>query len=203
VRRNSKAVETICKTQNENVWVRVFRTTTKNLESQIGKEKVNLIVTSPPYGEEKNTMDYARFSKLALYWLGLDGQQVREMKNEALGSSQRQWNDSELPSATLQEKLAEIACKNKKRADEVYSFFYDYAACLKAMFDALKWDSYCCIVIGDRTASGMPIPNGIITSELSNAIGYTMTERLERKMYMRALRSNIIGSENILIMKKV
>lgn len=202
VKRNAKALETISKAKNENVWVNIYRTTTKQLESQIGKEKANLIVTSPPYGEEKNTMDYARFSKLALYWLGLDGQQVKEMKSNALGAELRQWNNDEVPSATLRDKLKEIALRNEKRANEVYSFFYDYTDCLKAMYEVLKWDGYCCIVIGDRTASGVAVPNGKITSELCESVGFTLTERLERRMYMRALRSNIICSENILIMKK-
>ncbi len=202
VKRNSKAVESIRKSQKDNVWVRTCKINTQYLASRIGRETVDLIVTSPPYGEEKNTMDYARFSKLALYWLGLDGQHVKEMKNEALGSNLRRWEDNGLISKTLREKLPEIAYKSSRRADEVYSFFFDYTACLRAMFDVLKQDSYCCIVIGDRTASGVPIPNGKITSELCEAIGYATTERLERKMYMRTLRSNVIGSENILIMKR-
>lgn len=88
------------------------------------------------------------------------------------------------------------------RADEVYSFFDDYLICLRQMFDALKKDSYCCIVIGDRSAGRISIPNGKITSELCESVGYIPIEMLERKMYMRTLRSSTIGSENVLIMKR-
>jgi len=124
------------------------------------------------------------------------------MKSDALGSKLRQWTDDEVPSKTLRDKLKEIALTNEKRANEVYSFFDDYADCLKAMYDVLKWNGYCCIVIGDRTASGIPIPNGTITSETCESVGFSMIERVERRMYMRALRSNIICSESVLIMKK-
>jgi DNA modification methylase len=203
VKRNSRAVDTISRFQKSKTSVKILRINTQDLLSAIGKEVADLIVTSPPYGEEKNTMDYARFSKLALYWLGLDGEHIKEMKNGALGSKLRHWEENELDSKTLRKRLEEIDRKSMSRADEVYSFFHDYVICLKATFDVLKKDSYCCIVIGDRTASGVPIPNGEITSELCEAIGYATMERLERKMYLRTLRSNVIGSENILIMKKV
>lgn len=202
VKRNFRAISSISRFQKSETSVKILRINAQELVSSIGKEVADLIVTSPPYGEEKNTMDYARFSKLALYWLGLDGEHIREMKNGALGSKLRHWEENGLNSGTLCKRLEDIDRKSKSRADEVYSFFHDYAICLKATFDVLQKGGYCCIVIGDRTASGVPIPNGEITSELCEATGYAIVEKLQRKMYLRALRSNVIGSENILIMKK-
>lgn len=202
VRRNANAIEKLGKTQKIKAWVKIFNATTQDLVSAVGTEIADLIVTSPPYGEEKNTMDYTRFSKLALYWLGHGQQRIKEMRNKALGTQIRSWKEDNIQSKTLKTKLPEISLKNERRANEVYSFFLDYQICLRSMFHALKTDSHCCIIIGDRTANRVPIPNGQITKELCESIGYVQLETIERKMYMRALRSSVIGSENILIMKR-
>lgn len=202
VRRNANAIETLSKVRKRKLWVKTFKASAQDLVSTVGKKAADLIVTSPPYGEERNTMDYTRFSKLSLYWLGFGQEHVQEMRGKALGVHPRRWQKEDIPSKTLAAKLSEVASKNQMRAEEVYSFFHDYLICLRQMFDALKEDSYCCIVIGDRTASRIPIPNGKITSELCESVGYIPVEMLERKMYMRTLRSSVIGSEHVLIMKR-
>ena len=202
VRRNAKAIESLGKVRNRKTWVKIYNASSQDLVSIIGKGVADLIVTSPPYGEERNTMDYTRFSKLALYWLGYDQTLVKDIRKKALGAHLRLWQEGNIPSKTLAAKLQQIAHKSEKRANEVYSFFYDYLICLRSMFHVLKPDSNCCIVIGDRTASKVPIPNGKITNEVCENIGYNEVETLERKMYMRTLRSSVIGSENILIMKR-
>jgi DNA modification methylase len=202
VKQNSEAIKSIEGAQKWKASVRIIHGKPQELVSLIGKESTDLIVTSPPYGEEKNTMDYARFSKLALYWLGLDGRHVKEMKNNALGSNLRHWQEDEIVSKTLKGKLQEITLKSQLRADEVYSFFHDYLICLRQMFEACKHGSNCCIVIGDRTAGGIPIPNGKFTSELCEDVGFTIVENVQRKMYLRALHSNVIASENILIARR-
>jgi DNA modification methylase len=38
---------------------------------QIRDESVDLIVTSPPYGDSKTTVAYGQFSRLANQWLGI------------------------------------------------------------------------------------------------------------------------------------
>jgi DNA modification methylase len=202
VKQNSEAVKSIEHVRKGKASVRIINGNTRELVSLIGEKSADLIVTSPPYGEETNTMDYARFSKLALYWLGLDGKHVKEMKNKALGSHPKHWQEAEISSKALRGKLEEIAQKSQPRADEVYSFFYDYAICLKQMFEVCKVNSNCCIVIGDRTANGIPIPNGKITRELCEDAGFTISECIERKMYQRALHSNVIASENVIIARR-
>jgi site-specific DNA-methyltransferase (cytosine-N4-specific) len=202
VKKNSESIKSIEGVRKQKASVRIINGNTRELVSILGKKSADLIVTSPPYGEEKNTMDYARFSKLALYWLGLDGRHVKEMKENALGCNLRHWQEVEIDSKTLKEKLKEVAKKSQLRADEVYSFFYDYLICLEQMFETCKEDSSCCIVIGDRTAAGIPIPNGKVTCELCENVGFVVDENVQRKMYLRALRSNVIANESILIARR-
>lgn len=202
VKQNSESVASIGHVEKQKASARIINGNTQELVSLVGTKTADLIVTSPPYGEEKNTMDYARFSKLALYWLGLDGGHVKEMKTKALGSKLKHWQEVEVGSKTLRAKLREISLKSQLRADEVSSFFCDYLVCLKQMFEVGKPDTNCCIVIGDRTAGGIPIPNGEITSQLCENVGFTISECVVRKMYLRALHSNVIASENIIIARR-
>jgi len=200
--KNSAAISSLEEAKKQDVWVRVKKGDARYLVSIVGRGSADLVVTSPPYGEEKNTMDYTRFSKLSSYWLGLNHENLKETKTSSLGAVPRHYGRDELPSKTLTKILNEIELKSKSRATEVFSFFADYFSCLKQMYEALKEETYCCIVIGDRTASGLLVPNGDVSRELCENIGFQSLEALKRKMYVKALRSNVIASENILIMKR-
>jgi site-specific DNA-methyltransferase (cytosine-N4-specific) len=50
------------------------------------KEKFDAIITSPPYGEEKNTIGYARWSRPYIAWLRLNGESIQKEDKHALGS---------------------------------------------------------------------------------------------------------------------
>ena len=41
-------------------------------------------ITSPPYGEEKNTICYSRWSKLSVAWLRLNNQKIKKTENNYL-----------------------------------------------------------------------------------------------------------------------
>lgn len=111
VRRNANAIESLSKVRKRGIWVKTLEASAQELVSNVGKGGADLIVTSPPYGEERNTMDYTRFSKLSLYWLGLGQQQVREMREKALGARPKRWQEADVPSKTLVAKLPEVAAK--------------------------------------------------------------------------------------------
>jgi len=201
--RNSAAISALGEAKKKDVSADVLKGDARNLMSIVKREAVDLIVTSPPYGEEKNTMDYTRFAKLSLYWLGLNQDNLRETKKNSLGGIPRNYGKEEdLPSQTLMKILKEIELKSKMRANEVFSFFADFFECLKQMYEVVKKEAYCCIVIGDRTAGGLLVQNGDISRELCEYVGFQSIETLKRKMYMKALRSNVIASDNILIMKR-
>jgi len=165
---------------------------------------IDLIVTSPPYGEESHTMSYSRFAKLSLLWFGMTPSDLRYVERRTLGGN-------EVPLRPLTEnldlQLNEISKKNEKRAKEVFSFIWSYKNCLKEMYRVLAPNSYIGIVIGDRSAAGVPVSNGIITKQLGELMGFKQVIAYQREIPKKVLprrdyKVELINKEHIIIMKK-
>ena len=60
---------------------------------------VNIIVTSPPYGDSRTTVAYGQFSRLALQWLGYE--EINGLDNEMLGGKPTKDLEIRIGSPTL------------------------------------------------------------------------------------------------------
>jgi len=181
---------------------RILEADTRSLP--IESDSIDLIVTSPPYGEESHTMSYSRFSKLSLLWMGMSATQVNRYTMNTLGGKTTHYR---LISSALDSTYKKIAEKNVERAKEVFSFFNDYGRCLQNLFRVLRNDSYACIVIGDRSASGVPVSNEILTRELAEIAGFKHETTYQRDIPKKVLprrdyKVELINKENIIILKK-
>jgi DNA modification methylase len=175
----------------------------------IRDNSIDLIVTSPPYGEEKNTVSYTRWSKISLYWLIKNQDIVSKIEKSMLGhrNSKRFINPS--PSKTLNEILNNVEKQYKchNLVLDAEAFFEDYYKALKIMFDVLKNNRYCCIVIGNRSIKQERIPMDKVTIELAEDIGFKHEATFYRKLPTKALpwecgKGKTISNENIVILKK-
>lgn len=176
----------------------------------IKPESVDLIVTSPPYGEEKNTVSYTRWSKISLYWIGSGIETQRRLKRATLGfRSSRKASIKPPPSETLLEVIEQAkqaGCSDDLVMD-VYSFFDDYYKSLKVMFTVLKRERFCCIVIGNRSVKQKRIPMDKVTIELAEKVGFIPQTTYYRRLPTKALpwrcgKGETISKENIIILKK-
>ena len=124
------------------------------------------IICSPPYGDERNGVNYTQFSKNMLYWLGGTQGQVKASKDMTLG-----WGKAARlvpPSATLARVLAKID-DNPSAVGEAVAFYGDYYEALREMARVVR--SRVIIVIGNRVLHRTVIDNPQITVELMNALG--------------------------------
>lgn len=71
VRRNLRGLEEFFQTRVPSTSVQVYE---RDLRQEIPIETatVDIIVTSPPYGDSQTTVAYGQFSRLVLQWLGYD-----------------------------------------------------------------------------------------------------------------------------------
>lgn len=175
----------------------------------IRENSVDLIVTSPPYGEEKNTVSYTRWSKISLYWLTKNQNIVRKIEKSMLGHRNLKRVVNPLPSKTLNEILNDV--ERRYRCHDLVldakAFFEDYYKALKIMFNVLKNNRYCCIVIGNRSIKQERIPMDKVTIELAEDIGFKHEATFYRKLPTKALpwecgKGKTISNENIVILKK-
>jgi DNA modification methylase len=169
-------------------------------------DSIDLIVTSPPYGEERNTISYTRWSKLSSLWLGYDVSFVRRIEKASLGGKD---NPSlHTASQTLNEILNETARKDVRLAKSAASFFRDYFMCLEEMHRVLKKGHYCCIVIGNRSLKRKRIPMDAVTREFGRKIGFRHEKTYYRKIPTKAIpwvcaKGETIARENVIVLKKV
>ena len=130
---------------------------------------IDLIVTSPPYGDSKTTVAYGQFSRLALQWLDYDN--VANLDNSLLGGKASKELEVKINSPALKEIISKIGNIDKKRAKEVLSFYEDFDKCVIQLDRVMAKKGYVCFVVGNRTVKGVNIPTDKIMSEMFNARG--------------------------------
>jgi len=135
----------------------------------IESNTVDLIVTSPPYGDSKTTVAYGQFSRLALEWL--DYKDVASLDNRLLGGKASKELEIKINSSTLRDIIKKITEIDIKRAREVLSFYEDFDKCVVQLNKVMAKNGFVCFVVGNRTVKGINIPTDKIMSEMFMAHG--------------------------------
>ncbi len=135
----------------------------------IKQNSIDLIVTSPPYGDSKTTVAYGQFSRLTLQWLNYENANI--LDNKLLGGIQSKNLDINIKSKTLKSIINEIAKKDSKRAREVLSFYEDFNKCVINIDKVMAKNGYLCFVVGNRTVKELNIPTDKIMVEMFKAVG--------------------------------
>ena len=125
---------------------------------------IDLVVTSPPYGDSRTTVAYGQFSRLALQWL--DYEDIISLDNKLLGGKASKELEVKINSPTLKKIIDGIAKIDSKRAKEVLSFYEDFDKCVIQLNRVMAKDGYVCFVVGNRTVKGINIPTDKIMSEI-------------------------------------
>lgn len=138
-------------------------------KTSLPNSSVDLIVTSPPYGDSRTTVAYGQFSRLALQWLGYDQKDIYNIDKVSLGGIPTKTLDVKLESKTLNQILDEISKIDSTRAKDVLSFYVDFDKCVQELHRVTKKGACLCFVVGNRTVKGVKIPTDIIITELFQA----------------------------------
>lgn len=171
-------------------------------QMRFANDAADTIVCSPPYGDERNGVNYTQFSKNMLYWLGYTREQMRESKDSSLG-----WGKERRivpPSRTLCDSLDRLA-DNSTSLREAIAFYSDYYAALREMARVAR--NRIIIVIGNRVLNRQVLDNGQITTELMNAVGIPLEVCHFRKLPTKRLpkmreAGAAIDREAILVFRK-
>lgn len=185
----------------------------------IPDNSIDLVITSPPYGDSRTTVAYGQFSRLSLQWLDLDyttQQDVANIDKNLLGGKpychKSQW--AFLQSPTLLESLEKIAQKDVFRADDVFSFYVDLDKCLYAITNKMKPQSYQFWVVGNRTVKLEKLLTDKIISEMAVKYGLKHLFSFDRNIINKVMPSlnsptNEVGervktmtSEIVVVLKK-
>lgn len=189
------------------------------LLNTVPDNSIDLVITSPPYGDSRTTVAYGQFSRLSLQWLDLENktnQNITKIDSCLLGGKpyidKQQW--SLLRSKTLLKSLEKISQKDIFRANDVFSFYLDLDKCLFAISNKMKKNSYQFWVVGNRTVKLETLWTDKIITELAEKNGvrhlFSFGRNISNKV-MPSLNSptNKVGTkvktmttETIVVLKK-
>ena len=174
-----------------------------------GKDKYEVVLTSPPYGDSKTTVAYGQFSTLQNEWLGFSD--ARRLDKNLMGGKNSILYDSGLMAAPIQL----IHQQSPARALEVSSYYYDLSASIKEVSLNIQCGGFSIYVVGNRTVKGVQLPTDQFIAEqfVNNGLTHVLTyERLLSNKTMPSSNSpsnvagiiqKTMGSEYIVVCKKL
>jgi hypothetical protein len=184
-------------------------------------DPADLLVTSPPYGDNESTVPYGQYSFLPLQWIDLDDiengmdnsiiSNTHCMDTRSLGGSRKGALLDIKPvlqkSKSLTTFLASISDQPRDRAVRVCSFWRDLDRCLSPILTGLRSNAYMIWIIGNRRVGNTVVPMHSILSELLESRGGINVHLFERRILSKrmAVRNGIartISFERILVMRK-
>lgn len=178
--------------------IKDFNTVDGILNEDIADESIDIVLTSPPYGDSRTTVAYGQYSRLSNQWMGIEN--ASGIDNILMGGTKCQ-NISISESNALNQVLEQIAEQDTKRADEVLSFFLDYKKSIDNIASKLKHGKYACYVVGNRSVKGIQIPMDEITKDFFASNGYIHKETIIRNIPNKRMPSlnsptNIVGAKS-------
>lgn len=150
---------------NKNCNVKILSEDSRH-KTSIPDQAVDLIVTSPPYGDSRSTVAYGQFSRLALQWIGYEKEEVMGIDKESLGGIPSKDLIVTIDSPSLKETIEKISAIDAERARDVLSFYLDFDMCVKELHRVTKEGAFLCFVVGNRTVKGIQIPTDDIIVEM-------------------------------------
>jgi site-specific DNA-methyltransferase (cytosine-N4-specific) len=160
-------------------------------------ESVDLVITSPPYGDSKTTVAYEQFSKLSIKWLGLD----EGFKDHQLGAKERSC-EVVLLSEELNECLEEIKRVDEKRAKEVCSFYADLYRAIENISRKVKPGKHAVIVVGNRRVRGIELPTDRICASFFKHFDFVHIATLVREISNKRMPAGTMKYEYVVILQK-
>lgn len=180
----------------------------------------HLLMTSPPYGDNRTTVPYGQHSYLPLNWIDLNDideavdattlRTTHEIDRRSLGGPSR-------PNKAAVEQLysASISLRNFAEAmpdapvdakTRLNRFYVDFQHSLNSIKDRMAPNGYMIWTVGNRSLAGRQVPTDKILTELFESLGCTLVTSLTRtihhkRMARRNASSSTMGEEHILLLR--
>lgn len=142
---------------------------TKEIPSElIAKETVDMVITSPPYGDSHTTVAYGQFSRWANEWFGYENAQ----KLDSILMGGKKQSSKLFGECVISSELNEIKEKDEKRYIEVISFLNDYYQSICNVASTIRQGGRVCYVVGNRRVKGTQINLDYFTAEMFEKFGF-------------------------------
>lgn len=161
----------------------------RQLIDQIDDDKIDLVITSPPY---LNSRDYTDSHMLELWLLGhiTNYEMLRNLRGKTMRSHvQVNWEDMDMPNSDiLQSVMVDIhnykdQFWNKSIPNMIVGYFSDLQTILEKLLSKMKKNGRIYINVANSSYFGVVVKTDRIIEEIANNLGYNVEEiRLARKI---------------------
>jgi hypothetical protein len=181
----------------------------------------DMILTSPPYGDNATTVPYGQYSYLPLQWIDLEDIDpaadfdcicsTHEIDSQSLGGRKRiKEADCDAladRSSSFKHYIARLKNQPADRINRVTAFFRDLDDSLGPILSGLRPGGLMVWILGNRKVGGRRVPLDTILSELVAGRHAKLLCKLKRRISSKrmALKNNIaetMSTETILVMRK-
>ncbi|MDQ1591088.1 MAG: hypothetical protein QOG71_1715 [Pyrinomonadaceae bacterium] len=189
---------------------------------QTKQELHDILVSSPPYGDNRTTISYGQNAYLPLQWIDLEdideglGAELLtssyEIDRRSLGGSLTKKIVKEAEelldvSKSLKETIENLKGEPEDRQNRVAAFYRDLSRCIDPTLKALKPHAYMIWTVGNRRVAGRLVPMDKILAELITYKGAEFVESFERlipskRMAVKAGDYMTIRAETIIVMRR-
>lgn len=174
-------------------------------------DSVDIVVTSPPYGDSGTTVAYGQYSRLSAAWLGLE--EPHKIDRKLMGG-QLLREIPLFPSNSLNQAIHQIQQMDEKRARQVAAFYKDLLLSIRHVAEVVKIGGYACYVVGNRKVKGVVLPTDTAIRNFFEENGFVYVHTYTRQIPNKRMPSknsptNIVGKlddtmtrEHIVVMKR-
>ncbi|AGS25790.1 hypothetical protein [Rhizobium etli] len=187
----------------------------------MGKAPFDLVMTSPPYGDNHTTVTYGQHSYLPLAWIDFEDIDreadqaalctTHEIDSRSLGGrgtlSQPDTDRLFDASPSLKFFGESLSAASSKSRNRLFRFYHDFFQSIAQISDVLRRDGYMIWTVGNRNVTGRQVPTDAILKEMLEGVGcahvVTLTRQIHHKrMPTRNATSATMREEKILIVRK-
>lgn len=169
VQRNLKGLKSFNETGNKDL-AKVYDFNTSNgiPEEILIDGSVDMVVTSPPYGDSHTTVAYGQFSRWANEWFNFEN--AKNLDRILMGGTISK--EMKFETESIKKELEEIKNKDEKRYYEVTSFLNDYWDSIQNVAKAVRKGGRVCYVVGNRRVKAVQINLDYFTAEMFEKCGF-------------------------------
>lgn len=191
---------------------------TRELLAKTEPKSIDLICTSPPYGDNGTTVTYGQYSILPLYWINkrdltkFDDSLLKNyssIDSASLGGPNSISSKLHYESDRLLSYLNSISLSKQRK---VINFVNDYLEAFDKMADVLKPGRFMILTLGNRRVDNKILPLTEITKEFLVDKGFCVEAELSRNIPVKRMPKRVsrvnnesvssMNTEYVLILRK-
>jgi hypothetical protein len=195
---------------------------TRDAEGEWANGLFDLVMTSPPYGDNLTTVTYGQHSYLPLHWIDYEDidttadldtlRTTQEIDRRSLGGLEHDlsWPEARVldASPTLSAFADSLARSPKNCRKRLIRFYSDFAAGLETIVRLAKPNAYMVWTIGNRNMAGKQVPTDLVLGELLHERKCSVLTTLRRTIHHKRMpdrnaSSATMREEKILLVRKL